>query len=285
MSAWVQHVRQFAEDNGIKYGEAMSHPDCKESYHASKSQDGAGIGKAFKKVGKKLTDTKKMKYGKNVMKVMDFQNKMSQKIAGATKGIPGVNRVTGAIAMGNDKLTGFAHDVHDSRKQGGSDGKIFKRALGRNVNREAKEFIKDEIDDLMSQEQEGSGMYKALSRVKHAFKNTAKKGVKEVKSQGKQVARKASNDAKDWVQGQGKKMAQKAVGQVKDFARKEGNQALKAVKNEGKDIYQKEGKQAIGFAKQKARATYKQLKDSAIGEYRNKAGDAREMLQPHKSKQ
>jgi len=109
------------------------------------------VGSAFKKVGKTLGDTKKMQYGKNVMKVMDFQNKMSQGIAKATSGVPGLNRVTGAIALGNDKLTGFANDVHNSRKQGGNGNKIFKRALGRTVGREGKQVIQDKLNEMQGQ--------------------------------------------------------------------------------------------------------------------------------------
>lgn len=109
------------------------------------------IGSAFKKVGKTLGDTKKMQYGKNVMKVMDFQNKMSQGIAKATSGVPGLNKVTGAIALGNDKLTGFANDVHNSRKQGGNGAKIFRRAIGRTGMREGSQIIQDKMNEMQGQ--------------------------------------------------------------------------------------------------------------------------------------
>jgi hypothetical protein len=109
------------------------------------------IGSAFKKVGKTLGDTKKMQYGKNVMKVMDFQNKMSQGIAKATSGVPGLNRVTGAIALGNDKLTGFANDVHNSRKDGGNGAKIFKRAIGRTGMREGSQIIQDKMNQMQGE--------------------------------------------------------------------------------------------------------------------------------------
>ena len=132
------------------------------------------IGSAFKKVGKTLGDTKKMQYGKNVMKVMDFQNKVSQGIAKATSGIPLVNKVTGAIALGNDKLTGFANDVHNSRKQGGNGKKIFRRALGRTVGREGQQIIQDKMNEMQGQARNyaqaqlnnyvGSGFGKALNK-------------------------------------------------------------------------------------------------------------------------
>jgi len=132
------------------------------------------IGSAFKKVGDKLGDTKNMHYGKNVIKVMDFQNKMAQKIAGATSGVPGLNRATAAIALGNEKLTGMAHDVHDSRKQGGNPGKIFKRALGRTVAREGSQLIQDKMGELQGEATDyaqgqvnnylGAGFGKALNK-------------------------------------------------------------------------------------------------------------------------
>ena len=32
-SAWIEHVKAFAKQHNIKYGEAMSSPECKASYH------------------------------------------------------------------------------------------------------------------------------------------------------------------------------------------------------------------------------------------------------------
>ena len=48
---WIQHVKDFAEDKGITYWEALKSPECKASY---KSQSGKGFNilKAIKKVGK-----------------------------------------------------------------------------------------------------------------------------------------------------------------------------------------------------------------------------------------
>ena len=109
------------------------------------------VGKAFKSVKKTLGDTEKMKYGKNAMKVMNFQNKMSQGIAKATSGIPLVGKATSLIADGNEKLTGFANDVHRSRKDGGSGAKILKRAIGRTARREGEQYLKDKINEYQGQ--------------------------------------------------------------------------------------------------------------------------------------
>ena len=36
VNKWVEHVRQFAKENGLSYGCALSMPECKASYQASK---------------------------------------------------------------------------------------------------------------------------------------------------------------------------------------------------------------------------------------------------------
>ena len=35
-SAWITHVKQFASQNHMKYGNALKHPQCKASYHKLK---------------------------------------------------------------------------------------------------------------------------------------------------------------------------------------------------------------------------------------------------------
>lgn len=31
-SAWIEHVKKYAKDNSMKYGEALKDPKCKSSY-------------------------------------------------------------------------------------------------------------------------------------------------------------------------------------------------------------------------------------------------------------
>ncbi len=31
-NAWVEHVRQYAKENNLSYGRALSMPDCKNTY-------------------------------------------------------------------------------------------------------------------------------------------------------------------------------------------------------------------------------------------------------------
>ena len=40
VNAWVQFVRGFAKHHGVSYNEALSHPQCKEMYHAAKGGNG-----------------------------------------------------------------------------------------------------------------------------------------------------------------------------------------------------------------------------------------------------
>ena len=35
-SPWITHVKQFASQNHMKYGNALKHPQCKASYHKLK---------------------------------------------------------------------------------------------------------------------------------------------------------------------------------------------------------------------------------------------------------
>jgi hypothetical protein len=35
-SSWIQHVKKFASDNNMKYGDALKSAECKSSYHKSK---------------------------------------------------------------------------------------------------------------------------------------------------------------------------------------------------------------------------------------------------------
>jgi hypothetical protein len=33
MNKWIAHVKEFAKKHGLKYNEALKHPQCKKSYH------------------------------------------------------------------------------------------------------------------------------------------------------------------------------------------------------------------------------------------------------------
>jgi len=33
VNAWIMHVKQFARENGLSYGCAISTPECRQSYH------------------------------------------------------------------------------------------------------------------------------------------------------------------------------------------------------------------------------------------------------------
>ena len=35
-NAWIAHVKAFATQRKMKYGDALKHPDCKSSYHSGK---------------------------------------------------------------------------------------------------------------------------------------------------------------------------------------------------------------------------------------------------------
>jgi hypothetical protein len=33
-SSWIDHVKSFSKKHGMNYAQALSHPDCKASYHS-----------------------------------------------------------------------------------------------------------------------------------------------------------------------------------------------------------------------------------------------------------
>lgn len=52
MSAWVQHCKRYAKENGCSYREAMSSSGCKSAYHGGKQQGGSFLG--IKHIDKKF---------------------------------------------------------------------------------------------------------------------------------------------------------------------------------------------------------------------------------------
>ena len=72
---WIEHVKEFAEKKGMKYNEALKHPDCKASY-----KSGAGTKKGNARVGQPKGARlayddlkKKVKKGKGIIDEMGQQ--------------------------------------------------------------------------------------------------------------------------------------------------------------------------------------------------------------------
>ena len=40
VNAWIAHVKQFAAQHRMKYGDALKHPECRSSYHSGKRTGG-----------------------------------------------------------------------------------------------------------------------------------------------------------------------------------------------------------------------------------------------------
>ena len=57
VNKWVEHVRQFAKENGLSYGCALSTAECRESYQSSKAP------KATKKATKTKVNPQVKAYG------------------------------------------------------------------------------------------------------------------------------------------------------------------------------------------------------------------------------
>lgn len=114
MSQWVMHVKDFQNEHGCSYKEAMQHPDCKASYHSKK---GGALG--FQKMGKKLDN-----FGDNVgHKMKNFGNKAGNELEHFG------NKV------GNE-LQDFGNDVNKrGKKTIDYLGDTENRHYGRNINR------------------------------------------------------------------------------------------------------------------------------------------------------
>lgn len=48
MNNWINHVKSFANENEMTYGEALRHPDCKQTYHTGSSLASGYISKLLK---------------------------------------------------------------------------------------------------------------------------------------------------------------------------------------------------------------------------------------------
>ena len=60
-SKWVEHVKNYASKNNMKYGEAMGNAQCKREYHESKGAEMVEggkfrLGKTLKKINTKVKD-------------------------------------------------------------------------------------------------------------------------------------------------------------------------------------------------------------------------------------
>ena len=41
-NAWITHVKAFAQQHNMRYGDALKHPQCKTSYHSGKQRINGG---------------------------------------------------------------------------------------------------------------------------------------------------------------------------------------------------------------------------------------------------
>jgi hypothetical protein len=46
-NAWITHVKQFASQHKMKYGDALKHPQCKASYHGKTVRGGNAVDTDF----------------------------------------------------------------------------------------------------------------------------------------------------------------------------------------------------------------------------------------------
>lgn len=71
---WIEHVKTFAEKKGMKYNEALKHPDCKASYKKSGAGTKAGNARVGQEKGSRLAyDDLKHKKGKGIIDEMGQQ--------------------------------------------------------------------------------------------------------------------------------------------------------------------------------------------------------------------
>lgn len=134
-NAWVEHVRQYALSNGMRYGDAMKDPQCRASYSGGSAVGGKiKVGKAFKKVGRAfkdagdeikdaaidtkqyLGDTKNRQYGKNIMNYVNNVNKYTQAAVKPLGGVPVIGKAAKVVSSVSQAQTNLANNIYKDVK-------------------------------------------------------------------------------------------------------------------------------------------------------------------------
>ncbi len=185
------------------------------------------VGKDIKDAGmdakQYLGNTEDRKYGKNIMKIANWQNKNLQKIANSSlvQNSPFGNTI-GALAEANNQGVEFLGDFHKARKEKGGLGKDLLNATKANVKRkvntavnDAVSYGRDEMSNALNSYMGGSltgdikgALLNAYGQEKKKLKGQVKKqvlsGIDYAQNEGKQKLQNRIKTSQPYISAQEK---------------------------------------------------------------------------------
>ena len=125
-SKWVEHVKNYASKNNMKYGEAMGNAECKREYHESKGSMEGGkfkLGKTFKKINTKVKDAVVSKQAGQYLNTVKKAGQVAKtglnyvKKSGLAEYVPGGEELVDAGIEGVKYQNRGINSLQDKRRQ------------------------------------------------------------------------------------------------------------------------------------------------------------------------
>jgi hypothetical protein len=125
-SKWVEHVKNYASKNNMKYGEAMGNAECKREYHESKGSMEGGkfkLGKTLKKINTKVKDAVVSKEAGQYLNTVKKAGQVAKtglnyvKKSGLAEYVPGGEELVDAGIEGVKYQNRGINSLQDKRRQ------------------------------------------------------------------------------------------------------------------------------------------------------------------------
>jgi hypothetical protein len=125
-SKWVEHVKNYASKNNMKYGEAMGNAECKREYHESKGSMEGGkfkLGKTLKKINTKVKDAVVSKQAGQYLNTVKKAGQVAKtglnyvKKSGLAEYVPGGEELVDAGIEGVKYQNRGINSLQDKRRQ------------------------------------------------------------------------------------------------------------------------------------------------------------------------
>ena len=127
-SKWVEHVKNYASKNNMKYGEAMGNAQCKREYHESKGAEMVEggkfkLGKTLKKINTKVKDAVVSKEAGQYLNTVKKAGQVAKtglnyvKKSGLAEYVPGGEELVDAGIQGVKYQNRGINSLQDKRRQ------------------------------------------------------------------------------------------------------------------------------------------------------------------------
>ena len=127
-SKWVEHVKNYASKNNMKYGEAMGNAQCKREYHESKGAEMVEggkfkLGKTLKKINTKVKDAVVSKQAGQYLNTVKKAGQVAKtglnyvKKSGLAEYVPGGEALVDAGIEGVKYQNRGINSLQDKRRQ------------------------------------------------------------------------------------------------------------------------------------------------------------------------